>query len=417
MTETSLAGWLAHLETLHPKSIDLGLERITTVAERLGVRRPHCKTITVAGTNGKGTCVAALNELLTRQGYRVGLYTSPHLFVFNERIVVDGVPATDADILDAFNVIETSRESISLSYFEFATLAALWLFRRSEVDVQVLEVGLGGRLDAVNLVDADACVITSIGIDHTEWLGDTRECIAIEKAGVARAGCPAVVADSDPPITLLNTLDSIGAQASVLGTDWLLEGASLTLPDGSQLSFSPSTALQISNLAAAAVVLSLMGLVHDRQALIAGLNAVTVPCRQQRLSWLGRDVWCDVAHNRESVAVLAEALAREEPAKSNHAVFAGMADKPLGDMIAIMENVINHWHIPSLEGMSRAASPHEVAAFTPKNATTCYEAVEAVLPSLIEVTEAGDRLVIFGSFVTVGAMLSELQDSSGSTRE
>lgn len=408
MTDMGLAEWLAHLETLHPKSIDLGLERITSVAERLGVRATPCRTITVAGTNGKGSCVATLDDLLRRQGYRVGVYTSPHLIAFNERIVIDGAQASDADILDAFQAIEKARGDISLSYFEFATLAALWLFRRAEVDIQVLEVGLGGRLDAVNLVDADACVITSIGLDHTEWLGDTRECIAVEKAGVARLGCPAVVADNDPPLSLLHTLESVGARASVLGVDWTLDGHCLTLPDGSTLTFSPSPALQASNLAAAAVVLFSLGLIHDRAAVVAGLNAVTVPGRQQRLGWQDRDVWCDVAHNRESVAVLAQALAREGATNACHAVFAGMADKPLGDMIAGMSTVVNHWHLAPLEGIPRAASPQQVAAFTPTDATTCYEALDDVLPALLAVTKAGDRIVVFGSFVTVGAMLLQL---------
>ena len=408
MTDMGLAEWLAHLETLHPKSIDLGLERITSVAERLGVRATYCKTITVAGTNGKGSCVATLENLLRRQGYRVGVYTSPHLIAFNERIAIDGAQASDADILDAFNAIEQARGDISLSYFEFATLAALWLFRRARVDIQVLEVGLGGRLDAVNLVDADACVITSIGVDHTEWLGDTRECIAVEKAGVARLGCPAVVADNDPPISLLHTLESVGARACVLGVDWTLDGHCLTLPDGSTLTFSPSPALQASNLAAAAVVLFSLGLIHDRAAVIAGLNAVTVPGRQQRLGWHDRDVWCDVAHNRESVAVLAQALAREGATNACHAVFAGMADKPLGDMIAGMSTVVNHWHLAPLAGIPRAASPQQVAAFTPADATTCYEALDDVLPALLAVTKAGDRIVVFGSFVTVGAMLLQL---------
>lgn len=417
MTDASLADWLAHLETLHPKSIDLGLERITAVAERLAVRKPRCKTITVAGTNGKGSCVAALNELLTRQGFSVGVYTSPHLLAFNERMVINGFPATDADILSAFNAIEASRGDISLSYFEFATLAALWLFKQSGVDVQVLEVGLGGRLDAVNLVDADACVITSIGLDHTEWLGDTRELIAVEKACVARPGCPAVVADTDPPDTLLDTLASIGAKRSVIGVDWILENESLTLPDGTRLAFSSSPALQPSNLAAAAVVLALMGLVHDVNEVVAGLNVVTLAGRQQRLQWYERDVWCDVSHNRESVALLAAALAREGSTNVCHAVFAGMADKPLSDMIGLMKGHVDHWHLPPLAEMPRAALPSAVAAFTPAGATTCYENLDDVLAALLEATHAGDRIVIFGSFVTVGAMLAQLQQSGVNKRD
>ncbi|MEK9542820.1 MAG: Mur ligase family protein, partial [Luminiphilus sp.] len=193
----SLDAWLAHLETLHPQKIDLELLRVRTVAQRLGLLPAAMTTITVAGTNGKGSCVAALAALLKARGYLVGCYTSPHLLNFNERITIDQTPASDGEIITAFEAIEDSRQDISLSYFEFATLASLYLFKRAGVDFQVLEVGLGGRLDAVNIVDASACVITSIGVDHTEWLGDTRELIAIEKAGVARAGRPAVVAEQD----------------------------------------------------------------------------------------------------------------------------------------------------------------------------------------------------------------------------
>lgn len=417
MTELSLTDWLAHLETLHPKSIDLGLERVSTVAHRLGVAIPSCKTITVAGTNGKGSCVAALNALLTRQGLRVGLYTSPHLFEFNERIVVNGAPASDQAILRAFHTIDRARGDISLSYFEFATLAALWLFQEADVDVQVLEVGLGGRLDAVNLVDANACVITSIGIDHTEWLGDTRELIAVEKAGVARTGCLAVVADNDPPQSLLDSLSAIGAQICVMGSEWLLEGNMIQLPDGHCVTFSPPASLQASNLAAAAVVVSQMGLVTDLELLSRGLSAVTVPGRQQRIDWHERDVWCDVAHNRESVAVLAKALAEAGSTRRCHAVFAGMADKPLSDMISIMTSHVNEWHLPPLKDVPRAALPADIAAFTPKDATVVYDSLDAVLPALMTATEVGDRVVIFGSFVTVGAMLSQLQTHCASARD
>src|SRR5690606_33363925 len=190
LSDAPLAQWLAHLETLHPKAIDMGLDRIRSVAQRLELKLPFVK-IVVAGTNGKGSTCAMLEAILISAGYRVGLYTSPHLVDFNERIRVNGQNVSDEQIIEQFQRIEAARGEISLSYFEFATLAALLLFDASRLDVAVLEVGLGGRLDAVNIVDADASVVTSIDIDHTEWLGDTREKLGFEKAHVFRPGCPA----------------------------------------------------------------------------------------------------------------------------------------------------------------------------------------------------------------------------------
>ena len=305
----SLDAWLAHLETLHPQKIDLELLRVRTVAQRLGLLPAAMTTITVAGTNGKGSCVAALAALLKARGYLVGCYTSPHLLNFNERITIDQTPASDAEIITAFEAIEDSRQDISLSYFEFATLASLYLFKRAGVDFQVLEVGLGGRLDAVNIVDANACVITSIGVDHTEWLGDTRELIAIEKAGVARAGRPAVVAEQDPPGTLMPELSDIGARGVSLGRDWQLEHDRLLLPDGTERQLPDLPSLQASNLAAAVTVLSVLGEPMSQEIISRALVTLSIPGRQQQLMYGERNWLLDVAHNEEAVTVLARLLA------------------------------------------------------------------------------------------------------------
>ena len=409
MTEPVLAAWLVQLEKQHPKSIDLGLERVRAVANQLDLLNPSYKSITVAGTNGKGSCVASLDQLLRDQGLSVGVYTSPHLRHYNERIVIDGEPASDNDIVMAFSAIEKAsvEVDVSLSYFEYATLAGLWLFKRAGVSWQILEVGLGGRLDAVNIIDADACVVTSIGLDHTEWLGDSRDLIAIEKAGVARQARPAVIAESDVPETLRATLEALDARVYQVGHEWQLHDSQLTLPSGLTLPLVLPKGLQPQNVAAAAVVLDVLGVNQGASAIRASLSTVQVAGRQQQLNWCDRDVWCDVAHNRESVEALVAALDAEPSQGACHAVFAGMSDKPLLDMINLMSSHVNYWHLPPLSGLARAAEPEAVAALLGDQHCKCYDSIENLSSRLFDATEAGDRIVVFGSFVTVGALLSQ----------
>ena len=220
--DPGLAAWLARLEAAHPQTIDLGLERVAAVATRMGLR-PDCVIVTVAGTNGKGSTCAFLEAMLTAAGYCVGLYTSPHLVRFNERIRIGGAMADDADIVAALTAVEAARAEVSLSYFEHATLAAMWLFRRAAVEVAILEVGLGGRLDAVNLFDADCAVVTSIDLDHQAYLGNDREAIGFEKAGIFRAGRPAICADRAPPDSLRRQAAAVGAEWQCLGSDFHVE--------------------------------------------------------------------------------------------------------------------------------------------------------------------------------------------------
>ena len=450
-----LCDWLSDLETRHPQAIDLGLDRTRVVAERLGVLAFECITITVAGTNGKGTCAHALQALLLAAGYSVGLYTSPHLIRINERIIINGSAVDDKHILNAFSVIEKARGNISLSYFEFLTLTALWLFRESKIDWQILEVGLGGRLDAVNVVNADACVITSIGLDHTEWLGDTREQIAFEKAGVARADCPAVVAETLPPVTLLSALEIIGAKPLMVKRDWQLElcesqfslgpcssenntvKAMLVLPNEKTLTLPVTLGLQPENLAAAVVVLDATGIHIDQNLLDASLTTLSVPGRQQRFSYADRQWWFDVSHNRESVATLAAALARESVVDSQHvdtvthgsrstntsnerqihAVFGAMVDKPLRDMISFMIAEIDVWHLPACTEIVRAAKPADLSVLINELATVPmarppvmkYADSKAAWSGVITASKPGDSIIVFGSFVSVGAQLAELQ--------
>src|SRR5690554_4161148 len=219
----TLADWLSYLEQLHPTAIDMGLERAGEVARRLGLGRPAARVITVTGTNGKGSTCALLAGLLQAQGHRVGVYSSPHLLRYNERVRIDGQEASDAQLCEAFAAVEQARGEISLTYFEMGTLAAFWLFERAGLDFVVLEVGLGGRLDAVNLVDADLALVTSIAVDHVEWLGSTRDSVAVEKAGIFRAGKPALCGDSAPPVILQQQADSLGTPFLQRGLDFDLQ--------------------------------------------------------------------------------------------------------------------------------------------------------------------------------------------------
>lgn len=220
MTERSLGEWLAYLERLHPSAIDMGLERSREVAQRLGLGKPAPLVVTVTGTNGKGSTCAFLASLIAAQGQRVGVYSSPHLLRYNERVLLDGREASDEELCRAFTAVEAARGEISLTYFEMGTLAAFWLFERAQLDAVVLEVGLGGRLDAVNLVDADLALITSIGLDHADWLGDTRESVAFEKAGIMRAGMPALCGDLDPPQPLLEQAVTLDTPLFLRGRDY-----------------------------------------------------------------------------------------------------------------------------------------------------------------------------------------------------
>ena len=413
-----LSAWLSHLETLHPKTIDLGLARITSVADRLGVRQDKPMTITVAGTNGKGSTVATLQHLLKRQGVLVGTYTSPHLIAFNERIVIGGEPASDARILAAFAEIEAARGDITLSYFEFATLAALLIFTQESVDWQILEVGLGGRLDAVNCIDTDLAIVTSIGLDHTEWLGDTREEIAPEKAGIARRDKPAIVAELQPPPTLQAALDAVGADSYALGRDWQLSDWRLTLPSGHIIDLPPSHSLQSSNMAAAVVALDVLGLGPSQQEVYSALGDFSVPGRQFRSSHKGREWWLDVSHNRESVSALIEALVVNPCGGATHFIFGAMADKPLHDMIAKASAASSVWHLPDNSAGERAASPVSLAglinAVDPLATTLLYESPEKAYEGVLGLTEQGDRIVVFGSFVTIGEQMKLMQKHGSS---
>ncbi|SDS14709.1 dihydrofolate synthase / folylpolyglutamate synthase [Halopseudomonas xinjiangensis] len=411
MLPRSLPEWLAHLEGLHPREIDMGLARVAEVADRLGVLKPADLVFTVTGTNGKGSACAGLDSLLRAGGLRTGLYTSPHLLNYNERVAIGGAPVSDADLCLAFEAIEAAREHVSLTYFEFGTLAALWLFRRAEVAAVVLEVGLGGRLDAVNLVDADVAIVTSIGLDHAEYLGDTRDSVGYEKAGIARAARPLVCGERDLPSSFTDEIERRQARLVLRDSDFsvrqsepgpILVGLSAS-GQPKQLAL-PEVQLPIDNLVLAVQAFWLAGLDLPVAVAEQALRDAFVAGRLERrtISWHGqpRKLLLDVGHNPHAAAFLAHTL-RTDPVP-RHAVFGLLADKDLSGIVAELHGVFESWSVAPLPSpRSRPARDlvtHLIA--TGERAEACDSVAEALQLSLDE-TPAGTEIVVFGSFFCV----------------
>lgn len=412
----TLAQWLAWQEGLHPRAIDLGLERMRVVLERLGLESPAYKVITVGGTNGKGSAVAFLDAILAAAGYRVGAYTSPHLLRYNERIRVAGVEVSDATLCRAFAAIDAVRGDISLTYFEFGTLAALRIFQEARVQVAVLEVGLGGRLDAVNVLAADAALVTSVAIDHVEWLGPDRDSIGREKAGIYRPGRPAVCADPDPPTSLLEYANAIGATLYRVDKDygWRNQAAGWTWWQGrTRLESLPLPGLmgehQFGNAAGALMVLTALSeqVPVGGDAVRAGLQRAHIPARLQIVA--GPVEWIlDVAHNPHGAAALARALRSRPCGGRTWAVVGMLADKDVAAVGLALQGVVDRWYTATLQGprgrlgwqlaeaLRAVGGAWEVFPFA-----SVAEACRAASAGAV----AGDRIVVFGSFHTVAEAL------------
>jgi dihydrofolate synthase / folylpolyglutamate synthase len=406
----TLDDWLRWQETLHPRAIELGLERVSSVAARLHLPDPGPVTLTIGGTNGKGSS-AHLAALIWREaGYRVGLYTSPHLLRYNERVRVDGEELDDATLCRAFAAIEAVRGETPLTYFEYGTLAALWCFREAIVDVQVLEVGLGGRLDAVNLVDADAALVTSIGIDHTDWLGPDRESIGREKAGIFRAGRPAVIAETDPPQSLIDSALAVGANSMRAGIDFVAkvrEDGSFDWRNRAQhwTALPPpglSGDAQLQNAAGvlAAVESLRTRLPVDEAALRRALPALAVPGRCERR---GRYL-IDVAHNREAAVTLRAQIAAL-PRATTVLVLGMLADKPHAAFVESLAGVFDALVLVSLPG-PRGLSAAQLAAQLPaQRPAHCCDNIDQALARARDLAGNDGRIVVTGSFLTVAAAL------------
>jgi dihydrofolate synthase / folylpolyglutamate synthase len=395
----TLDDWLARIERLHPQEIELGLERVRKVAERLAVLRFACPVLTVAGTNGKGSTVALMEHLARAAGFRTGLYTSPHILHFNERVRINGIAVDDAELCRAFEVVETARADVALTYFEFTTLAALWLFQGAGLDLLILEVGLGGRLDAVNIVDPDVAVITSIGLDHQDWLGDDREQIGREKAGILRAGRPLLFAALDMPAAIAECASVGGAVLLRAGVEFGSDADTVYWQQDGQSRHCDTAEVPLGrdNLAGAVQALSLVNRLPENIAVIAGQTRLAGRCQWVRKD--GVDCYLDIGHNREALQRFLTML--PTPAGRRRAVFAMLADKPaeavIGDFIAAVDD----WYLASLAG-SRGRSASSLAGLFPASPSVhCFESVADAVQSARQGLGEGDQMIVFGSFHTV----------------
>jgi len=406
-----LREWLAFIERQHPASIALGLERVAEVFSRLEVRI-ECPVITVGGTNGKGSTCAMLESMLRAAGYRTALYTSPHLVRYNERVRIAGVEAGDEELAEAFAAVEASRKGTPLTYFEFGTLAALWLFSRANIDAAILEVGLGGRLDAVNILDADCAVLTSVAIDHVDYLGADREAIGREKAGIFRRGRPAVVADPRPPQSVLQA----PGQLLLLNRDfgyaeqerqWSYWG-----PGGRRGGLEYPALRGRVQLRNAAAALCALETLRDRLPLAMqearrGLAEVSLPGRFQVLP--GRpQIILDVAHNVEAARTLADNLAASAFAPETIAVCGMLRDKDIAGVLREMAPRITRWHLASLPG-PRGAQASLLSTHLPDAVKTEHDSAANAFAAAIENAGENDKIVVFGSFLTVGEVTQWLK--------
>jgi dihydrofolate synthase / folylpolyglutamate synthase len=417
----ALQDWLSWQESSHPLTIDLGLERVAKVYKALNPNGIKPLTITVAGTNGKGSCVAYLEAIYRVQGYRVGAYTSPHILKYNERIKIDGNPVEDDLICGAFERIEQVRDNTSLSYFEFSTLAALDLFSRANLDIQLLEVGLGGRLDAVNIVDPDVAIISSIGIDHVAWLGETREQIGYEKAGIFRSSVPAIVGDPSPPDCLQQVADNRNAYFYLIDQCFSYskrQNEWQWFAGARQISRLPEPALkgehQYRNASAVIMAIELLknSLPVDEQSIRQGLANVKLPGRFQLLEG-NIPVLLDVGHNPEAVRTLAEYLTQNFSNKRIHAIFSMMKDKDIAEVLNIMNPVVYDWFFAPLANMRAATESLMQEIFSQQamdNVSFGYNGFLDAFNAAKKQASTGDLLLVFGSFFLVSDCLAEFQN-------
>ncbi len=423
----TLNEWLARLESLHPKAIDMGLERVSEVGRRLGLKF-DCPVITVGGTNGKGSTCAMLESILLQGGYHVGLYTSPHILKFNERARIDGRSVDDEALCAAFARVEAVRGDVSLTYFEFSTLAILSLFAAAGLDAVILEVGLGGRLDAVNIIDADVAIVTSIDLDHMEYLGDTREKIGFEKAGIYRPGRAAICGDPSPPQSLIDHATAICAELWLFGRDFNYSGDRQQWNYGGRAMRRNSLAYPslrgANQLLNASAALAALEALRDRlplgaQEVRSGLVLVDLPARFQVLP--GRPaVILDVAHNPHAAATLAQNLDNMGFHRYTFAVFGAMADKDVTGVIEQLGERIDHWYLcdlplpraasaGSLAEVLRASGFRESGATGKERSIRCFASPADAYAAARDHAGENDRIAVFGSFLTVAGVMSARQ--------
>lgn len=407
----SLADWLRYLEQQHHTSIDLGLERICQVADALFISEPAPQVITVGGTNGKGSTVRFLEQILLADGRRTGTYTSPHFIHYNERVRINGCELNDAEHCAAFAAVEAARGEVSLTYFEHGTLAALWLLKRAAVDVAILEVGLGGRLDAVNIIEPDVAAVTTVGIDHIDFLGDNREQIGFEKAGIYRRGKPAICADPEPPRRLLEHANAIGADLYCVGTDFAYEvaeqGWNFTSKDWSLFDL-PRPSLPLVNAATALAVLRCLPQQPGAEAIRQGLQRAQLPGRIEvrqvrRANKQSVQVILDVAHNPHAASYLCQQLKERWPGRPVRAVCGMLKDKDIDGTLDTVSDQVAHWYLAALPG-PRGAPTGQLEAALDSKCVKAFASVQKAYENALSDAEAGDIVLCFGSFLTIQAI-------------
>ncbi|MCK5893697.1 MAG: bifunctional tetrahydrofolate synthase/dihydrofolate synthase [Endozoicomonadaceae bacterium] len=426
MTFDSLSGWLAWLESQRPEhDMVLGLDRVGEVARRILPEKLAPKVVTIAGTNGKGTTVALLDALLKGAGKRVGAYTSPHLMRFNERVCINGEMVSDQSLCDAFEWVNTARNGTFLTYFEFVTLAALAIFSQRSLDVLLLEVGLGGRLDAVNLVEPDVAVVTTVALDHQQWLGHDIETIAAEKAGIYRSGKPAIFGDKVVPSSLLSVMRELGATPFLRCQAFDVERGCQGLIfkgvgiNGEKLTLSGLVApdLPLTSVACALQIIQLLSCELSVSVINAELQSVSIGGRMQKMSVNRRDgrsvpVILDVAHNPQAAHYLAECLQTLLPERRLTAVLAMLSDKDFAHVVNIFDGVFSEWHTAAVSYAPRALPAEALAdhLLSRGERVQCHGSVADALDAALECNKEHNAVVILGSFFTVSESLRHIQD-------
>lgn len=413
--------WLDWIEGCHPSEIELGLGRVRQVFEAMALDLSACRKVIVGGTNGKGSTVAMLDQVLRDQGYSVGCFTSPHFIRYNERVKLAGQPVADQLLIDAFRAIEAARGDISLTYFEYNTLAALHVFAQQKPDVALLEVGLGGRLDAVNIIDADLAIVTTVSIDHVDWLGDDREQIGYEKAGIYRSGRVAICGDSNPPRKLIDYATGIGASLYLRNRDFNLQFSSDdrwnwqgVTAGGDAVEFAglPDIHLPKANAATVLQALQLIGLDIVTDTLADSLARAALTGRMQTVEYKGFPYTLDVAHNPEAAEYLAARL-QAYPVNGRTLILLGMlADKDIDQVLGYLSPAVDHWSLATL-AVPRGQTSEQlqqklVSQGVSVESAVAYGSVQEALDGLNGLLQDGDRVIIAGSFFTVAGALTAM---------
>lgn len=404
----TLAQWLSYLESIHPSVIELGLNRIKLVADRLNLDFSAKTVITVAGTNGKGTTCRFLEQACLEQGKTTGVYSSPHLLEYQERVRINNVNAQSQQLCDAFATIEAAREDISLTYFEFGTLAALMLMKQADVDILILEVGLGGRLDATNIIDADLAIITTIDLDHQDWLGDTRDAIAREKAGIMRCDGKAVIGEPEPPESLNDVVRTLNVSAWWAGQDFSIQqhGDTWSWVSGDcHIDDIPMPRIPVQNTATALAALQMLDLLPAPSAVKALAERVSLPGRLETVALLPRVV-VDVGHNPQAMASLRRWIGTQQ-FQNLHLVAGMLKDKSIKATLAELAGLSARWYLGTTNGSRGAASRmlQENLDKSEQNQSNCYTSVGEAYAQAIDSADEKDLIVVFGSFLTVADVM------------